>query len=67
MHGGRVETAPRWAYQPGLWPGVGTAGDVMARLDGLVGQHPRADAQSPQAALKQLLHGQAPYDKRGRR
>eukprot|EP00974_Lingulodinium_polyedra_P022583 2178639-Lingulodinium_polyedra.AAC.1 len=65
MHGDRREFVSRWCYQPELWPGAGMVCDVMARLDGLVGQHPRIDAPSPQAALKELLHGQAPYDKNG--
>ena len=39
---------------------------MLARLDGLIRQQqPSADAPSPQAAFRKLLHGQPPYDTKG--
>jgi len=68
MHGDKSTQAPRrrLEYPFVLAERSGMQGEVLARLEGLiVDQQPSAEAPSPQAALKKLLHGQAPYDNKG--
>ena len=67
MHDPLGLQTPIWEYDPSAWQaGVSMQGDVLARLDGLIGrQQPSADAPSPQAAFEKLLNGQNPYDLKG--
>ena len=67
MHDPLGTETPIWDYEPGGWTlGGSMHGDVLARLDGLIGkQQPGPNAPSPQAAFEKLLHGQSPYDSKG--